>query len=263
MRYTIILLLSVTFSQIKGQEVSINFKIENLSSGDNAILYNEQKIKYSIEIKNNTNENIIIPLDTTGFRGYLRVSDKNELEEAVANKDLGIKLTLLDSLGKYTSSDLGENITAIHIRSSDWYREFLESKYDSVYKVRLQSLKEQKRIISNYKKNHKGTKLSKEEIIYKHYLLQNLIYLKSHEKIEFSLECEFPRFENDLVESYFALIAHSNTHINIQLFLDIDGNFIKKQLDTQQYEKIKKEGYKIISGKYYSNKIPIEYKESR
>lgn len=222
-------------------ELSAQIKLSVQILGDNRNVLHLQ-----FTISNETSSNIVLPIDTIGFKTYMSEDNCTDFNMIRNYPDLGIipmvenNNSLIESM--YTNKG--------HITSISANKFYLknEKEYNKQQKIILEKWKKK---LGLHKKTESWIKIN-------HYLFNHLLFLKSHQKVSFSKELDLSKINdspNVYGYNYYPLQENSNYEIFFKICID---EYIYQYLTKEQKDQCKNDIF--FKGKIESNKI--EFKTS-
>lgn len=203
----------------------------------------ENTFHLDFTIYNNTDDKIIIPLDTLGFKTYMSEDHCTDFYQIMGYPDLGILPMIKDENGNFIESMLQNSGR-------------LDSEGVLFYSKKAKKYNENKKIILRkwIKKNHfydKNINWVKKN----HYLFNHLLFLNPHQKISFTKSLNLYQINKSRDIPYYNFYPLNN-NINYTMFfrICIDKN-IYKYLTIEQKKKMK--NYTLFNGKISSNNIKL------
>lgn len=195
-----------------------------------------------IEIYNQSNKKIALPLDTTSFQAYYK--DNYVISRSEWNKDYPFYSFTINACDASTNKRIETHSSAPYIDLSDFekQRSNIESANED-YNSK----------ISFWKKNNNLTSDLSAEINY--YLLHNLMFLQPKETKIFHVPYNLKNITNKDNTVHDSYLLEEDKNYNLFLSLQVK-NDIYNYLTPHQKQKLKK--YKLFTGSLESNKIEIK-----
>ena len=225
--FQIISVLSI-FGQFKAQ-IKINWQLDSQKKIANITLYNE------------SNENIIIPIDTTSLQPYYSDNYNIIQHEWIDQYPFfGLTINIYDNFEQ-------KNVeTYLH-------SEIDLSEFEKI-KIKNDSIKKEFNI--KIEKWGKKNNVPKSDVKINYYIMNNLLLLKPQEKIVFHVPFNLKNITNRDVGPLQGFYVLDNEKENIgYLSISIDKEAYIKYLTKSQRKKLNR--YKLFTGSIKSNKINI------
>ncbi|GAA5084183.1 hypothetical protein GCM10023210_03720 [Chryseobacterium ginsengisoli] len=213
------------------------------------ILYSQLVVKWElkennekaiIKIYNESKQNVIIPIDLKSFQAYF-INIYNNSEWDKKYPFLAFKINVFDKISK----------NRVEINTSTPYLDISNFEKD---RLKLDSItKNYESKINIWKKNN--ITLSNSEAQLNYYIIENLIYLKPNESLEFSILFDLRNITNQDNAIHYSYILEKNKSYTLFLSLHVK-NDVYNYLTSYQKRKLKK--YKLFTGSLESNKIELK-----
>ncbi|MFS4430656.1 hypothetical protein [Chryseobacterium sp. S90] len=225
--FQIISVLSI-FGQFKAQ-IKINWQLDSQKKIANITLYNE------------SNENIIIPIDTTSLQPYYS-DNYNIIQHEWIDQYPFFGLTI----NIYDNCEQKNVETYLH-------SEIDLSEFEKI-KIKNDSIKKEFNV--KIEKWGKKNNVPKSDVKINYYIMNNLLLLKPQEKIVFHVPFNLKNITNRDVGPLQGFYVLDNEKENIgYLSISIDKEAYIKYLTKSQRKKLNR--YKLFTGSIKSNKINI------
>jgi hypothetical protein len=232
MRKYLILFNIIIINLVFGQ---VSFKILNLKNIDH------NKYLLRIDITNETNKKLAIPLDTTWFRGYFSSEICPKFEE-IEYPYLAPTVLIMDKNQQYIeahSANLG----------------YIDEKYIKLDN-KFSSKKNKKQIlIDNWMKRENISDYSK--AVTNLYLMNNIILMQPKQNFSYEIQLDISEIKYSKISAlHDEYPLKIDEKYNLSLAICIDKQ-VYNYLTPSQIKKLKK--YDLFTGKIESNKFEIRY----
>lgn len=199
--------------------------------------YSKSDENAKVSIYNDSNEDIIMPLDMKSFKPY------HENQCSIADYEFPYPIFGITLLVENNNEKLLGNIRNIEIPDDDSFNNIKEErrKINSKYLNSIKKWGDKNKIIN----------LDSAKINY--YLYKNLVIIKSKQQITFSSVINFDNITNQKYIYYYYPIDWTKKN-ELSVSICIDSN-IYNVLTEKQKQKLKK--YTFFTGKLESNKIKL------
>lgn len=219
----ILLIINIFVFYLFNAQIKIELNIDHLNNKAKVVLLNE------------TNTNLVIPLDTLTLSPYfddICLEIKNYIHGS-PYLGLNIKLKNEDTISDFIGgAGKIDDLRVVNIIAKE------KKNYER--KIRLWQKKNNIKLFEEAKINY--------------YVFNNLVYLKPGEKIERTFYFDLHNITNGKYIYYYYHIENDKQY-NISLSFNIE-DCIYKYLTTSQKEKLSE--YKLFTGKIESNKIELK-----
>lgn len=200
--------------------------------------YSKANKTAEINIYNNSNHDIVLPLDSKSLKPY------QEDQCSISDYEFPYPILGLTLLVNNSNEKIVGNISNIEIPDNDNDFKKIVAERDSINNEYLS-------LIKKWSNKNKLTDLGFAKVNY--YLTNNLIILKSKKSIRFKANVDFDNITTQKYISYNYSIDWSKKN-EVSLSFCIDQS-VYNYLTEKQKLKLKK--YRLFTGNIQSNKIPL------